>query len=177
MGPPVILSVDVFAGLETLFELNHNQINAGANRRVALGARPLPPGDYAWVETTRTIGDGNYGATGNLCLHRGAPVFSVGAGSISIVRLDTIVMRSVGRGQAAIESVPSPFSDDDVLQEFESARTNYPNIAGTASVQQPVAYIRWPEMHGNLLGLTRQCNEPATFERLATSPYATGGKH
>jgi hypothetical protein len=169
VGDPVVLQIDAFAGLESLTLTARTQINSNLPaRRVNLGIHRLPPGNYAWVETDRSIGNANYGASSAVCFHDLAPVFSIAAGEIAIIRADAIIMASIARGYAGIRQQPSGLTDDDVLHEFALARPSYPNIAGAAVVKHPVAYIHWAKTTGTILGLTRQCNEPQTFELTST---------
>jgi hypothetical protein len=162
---PVRADVNTFGALENLFTRS-NQINARNNTRiVALATLELEPGDYAWVESARTIGNSNWGAGGSVCFHERAPVFHLDAGKISILRFDLIQIRQASFSSAIIEPTTSGMpSDADILAEFQRSRADYPLIVGAAEVLSPSLFVRWEERRPNFLeSANRGCVEPATF--------------
>lgn len=109
-----------------------SQLNGG-DRLVALSAHDVPPGDYAITEIgIRDAGNGAMGLSW-VCTDRLAPVYTLAAGSIAIIRTDAMYPMDVGGGGAP--------SDEDVLQEFERSRARFPNLVGTAAIVEPSYWI------------------------------------
>ena len=165
IGDPIKIGVSTYGAIMAL-TAGSNQINVGASdRTVALAIQDLPPGDYALVEYTRTTGSSNYGLAIGACRNEMAPVFSVAAGNIAILRVDDIAIQQVGGGKARLRPPSEAPTDESVLAQFEKARVDYPGIVGAARMLQPVALIRWEKAPSNFFE-SRLCGEPATFERI-----------
>lgn len=135
------------------FDTQANQINADIPRVVALAVMEVPPGDYARQKSTRTAGINPYGLWGEVCFNRLAPVYSVAAGEIAIIRVDETNLAGVSGRWRDPGSVAG---DAAVLGDFSNAQANYPNIVGTATIKSPSAFIRWPS--------AGDCKLSATFE-------------
>jgi hypothetical protein len=164
-GDPFKIGVSTYGALSAL-SAGSNQINVSASdRTVALAIQELPPGEYAWVEYSRTTGSSIYGLAIGGCLNEIAPVYSVTAGDIAILRVDEIALQQVGGGKARRRPPSEAPTDESVMMQFEKARADYPGIVGAAKLLQPVALIRWEKAPSNFFE-SRMCGEPATFERM-----------
>lgn len=141
------------------FDAKPNEINAGSpNRPVVLAAQEVPPGDYAWQQSTRISGTNVYGHIGTLCLSEFSPVYSVAPGEIAVIRVDEVALNnSQWRAPA---NAPSNAA---ILEEFNRSQPNFPGLSGDATLKRPVTFIRW-ESNG------RQCLVPKSFERIETPP-------
>lgn len=155
-------------GMLSAMNAGSNQINVSDSAKtVALAIQEVPPGDYAWVEYSRTAGSSVYGLVMGGCLNENAPVFSVAAGEIAILRIDGIALESAGPGKSRRRPLSEAPSDDSVLAQFEKARLDYPSIVGPVKVLQPIAAIRWEQAQANHFE-GRGCGEPPTFERIGS---------
>lgn len=119
---------------------------------VYFSTREVTPGDYALVSLLAVPGDEVW-----TCMGQSAPVFSLRPGTVTIVRTDFY--------WAATRGLPRPpvVSDSDVLAAFAVARAPYPDLLGQASISAPTAVLRWQP---GGVGMTRNCSEPAGFERI-----------
>lgn len=134
-----------------------NQINHRSN--IWLSLKEIEGGDYALVSLTTNTFNGYASGQAWRCLYSGAPVFTLPSGQISIVQLNAYW----GGSPTGLNTR----NDDEsaVIQEFESARVSYPDVAGQAVVVAPHAVIHWQERRG--IGMTRNCLEPPGFEIFA----------
>lgn len=119
---------------------------------IYFSTREVAPGDYVLVSLLAVPGHEVW-----TCMGQGAPVFSLRHGTVTIIRTDPYWARTRGLPR------PAEVSDQDVLAAFETARTAYPDLLGQASVAAPSAELRW---QSGGMGMTRNCSEPAGFERI-----------
>ena len=126
-----------------------SQINR--NGPVYFTIREVMPGDYALVSLLAVPGAEVWS-----CMGHNAPVFSLRAGTVTVVRTDPYWLGMAGLPR------PATVSDADVLSAFQTARSAYPAIQGDASIATPVASLNWTR---GGMGMTRNCSEPAGFER------------
>jgi hypothetical protein len=133
--------------------INGTQINPKSAIWISL--KSAKPGDYAIVSlTTNTLnGFGPGQAWG--CLYSGAPVYRISRGKISIVPVKELW---VGAPSGIGGENPTSAA---ILDVFEIARQDYPNISGPAMTVEPVALIHWNKTRG--IGMTRNCSEPTDF--------------
>ncbi|HWW12026.1 MAG TPA: hypothetical protein VN018_05885 [Brevundimonas sp.] len=120
---------------------------------VYFSTREVMPGDYALVSLLGVPGTAQIWT----CMPAGGPVFTLRAGTLTIVRTDPYWRMGAGVPQ------PAATSDAAVLQAFETARAAYPDLVGDARVASPAATIRW---RSGGMGMTRNCSESPTFERI-----------
>lgn len=118
---------------------------------VYFNTREVTPGDYVLVSLL-----GVPGAEVWTCMGQNAPVFRLRAGTVTIVRTDSYWIGTAGPPS------PASVSDSEVLSAFEATRVAYPALLGEASIATPVARLRW---RPGGMGMTRNCSEPASFER------------
>lgn len=119
---------------------------------VYFSTREVKPGAYALVSLLAVPG-----AEVWTCMGQRAPVYDLRPGTVTIIRTDVYWAGTRGLPR------PAQVSDSDVLAAFAAARTVYPDLLGQASIAAPVAELRW-EPGG--MGMTRNCSEPARFERI-----------
>lgn len=119
---------------------------------VYFSTREVTPGDYALVSLLAVTG-----AEVWTCMEQRAPVFSLRPGTVTIVRTDSY--------WAGTRGLPPPpvVSDRNVLDAFAVVRATYPDLLGQASIAAPIAVLRWQP---GGMGMTRNCSEPAGFERI-----------
>lgn len=129
-------------------------IGAQINRDgpVYFNTREVMPGDYVLVSLLAVPG-----AEVWTCMARNAPVFTLRPGTVTLVRTDPYWTGTPGLPR------PAAVSDAEVLQAFQAARAAYPDILGEARIAAPAAVLRWRE---GGMGMTRNCSEPAGFERV-----------
>src|SRR5262245_44581966 len=141
IGRPVLYEVQTIASLD--FTVPRNQINADhRDRPVALARRVMPPGDYVWLSSFRTIGNWARGAQREICHFEGAPVFRVSPGSTTIIRVDRLAFHEVSSSMVELRT-DTAVTDDQVLEEFQLARTQRPELSVEAQIAVPVAFISW----------------------------------
>ena len=119
---------------------------------VYFSTREVTPGDYVLVSLLAVPG-----AEVWTCMGQGAPVFSLRPGTVTIVRTDPY-----WAGMRGLPRAPE-VSDRDVLAAFANARGAYPDLLGQASIAVSTAELRWQP---GGVGMTRNCSEPAGFERI-----------
>lgn len=118
-----------------------------------LAVKEVEPGDYVLQGLFTSRGAAGFGG----CASEGAPVYSVEAGKITIVRADAYWRMMLSDG-----FVPD-VDDQTVLDLFDASRAGANHdIHGAASIVDPSARIQWPSP----ISWTRDCVRTATFTRL-----------
>jgi len=129
---------------------NGSQFNSDGP--VYFSAREVAAGDYALVSLLMTPGNSFW-----TCMPTGGPVFTLRPGEVTIVSTLPYWMTN-----AAVPR-PEPVTDSMLLESFAEARLAHPGLVGEARVARPTATIRWQSG----VGMTRNCSESPTFERLS----------
>jgi hypothetical protein len=119
---------------------------------VYFSTREVTPGDYVLVSLLAVPG-----AEVWTCMGQGAPVFTLRPGTVTIVRTDPYWAGTRGLPR------PAEVSDGEVLSAFATARMSYPALLGQPTIATPSAELRWQP---GGMGMTRNCSEPAGFERI-----------
>lgn len=167
MDHVAMIDVNTFGALENLFTQS-NQLNADNEQRsVAISIHEIAPGDYAWIEASRTFGTSNWGGGGHFCMYDGAPVYRLQAGEIVIVRMDyvRIVQRNGNQHYLQMDYRRPLIPHAQLMSEIDQARARYPAIVGDADLAEPVAFIRWKQTETGWFS-DRSCAEPAGFEQI-----------
>lgn len=138
--------------------LDDGSFNSGSlGRGIQLLMADVPAGDYA---VTKVI-FGNIDA----CLDKSAVVVRVAADKITIV----------SSGDVAPPEVFSRLSTNidraRILQAFDSARTNYPDLKGEPIIAEIVARISWPWHSGFYLG--DRCHDADRFSTIHSTTADT----
>ncbi|MDP3401634.1 MAG: hypothetical protein Q8R97_10975 [Brevundimonas sp.] len=128
---------------------NGGQINADGP--LYFSVREVVPGDYALVSLLMAPGN-----TFWTCMPAGGPVFTLRPGEVTVVSTLPYWVTN------DMVPPPEPVSDRELLDSFAEARLAHPGLVGEARVARPKATIRWESG----LGMTRNCSESPTFERL-----------
>lgn len=133
-----------------------NQINHEDKRRaVTLVVQQLPPGDYALVELISVKDEGARMMERTwLCMFEGGPVYGIGGGQTSIIRVDTAFSRGYGP------------RDSSVMQEYAKANAKYPGLQKNAQIVTPKAMLKWTKTEPGWFH-SRNCAEPETFTIVA----------
>lgn len=137
-----------------------NQMNGDTSSGIWLSLQEVPHGDYALVSISTATTGAVSSVLQHHCLRTGAPVFSTYAGKISIVRTEPFRPNDGGKSPNTTKVA----SDDDVLKEFESARTRYPAITGKAAIADVKTIVTYAYERPDVIAeANRACAEPRAF--------------
>ena len=172
VGQPVTFDVKTTYGMLDNMFAKSNQINAEVeDRTVALAIIEVEPGDYVRVEALRSAGSSAFGFYSRVCLNHASEIYSVSAGEIAVIRVDKQAISWRGGFDASWRPSSDSPSDQNVLEQLDRARPDYPAIVGTAVLKKPIALITWQETRGGFFS-DRQCAKPGSFEQAAAGDAA-----
>jgi hypothetical protein len=167
IGDPLLIEIDNVRTFQALIGAGaYNQINSdvGALKRpAALAVQQLPAGDYVRVEAVMMVGYGAGDVTTTFCMWSGAPVYEIRGGETSIVRVDDVSPK--WKRPADQQTLPA---GQQILDEYQRARTAYPGLHAEAAIVRPKAIAQWKYVSGPWFS-ERKCAEPTTFELIAES--------
>ena len=129
-------------------------VGANGSGGVFLSVREVDPGDYALVRLLAI----RPGPTVWTCMPEGAPVFTLHAGEITVIRTDQWWWDFQARGLPD----PGDAADDAILAQVEALREANPRLTGEPRLASPSAVIQWR----NPGSTTRDCVRAREFTRL-----------
>jgi len=147
--------------LESYASSINDNTHTELSRVVTVRAKEVEPGEYALVETFGLVG-GAIESSVTQCLRSMAPVFSVSAGQINVVRVDFVPALSPG-GNLRAPAASRP-TETEIMQEVKASLAQYPGMVGAPLLAPLKRFIQWPEKTPSFLEkMSGGCAVPAGF--------------